>query len=232
MLGYETRLSPQLWAIYAASTMPDWLALPASPEESGLSRDELAALRLLRDRMEGTAARSVPGRVARGESPLDGDVQHALDALNDRVTRVYERAAPMLRAWEHSLTAPLPAWTTQMQRAMNAVFSAGVGETEDYRVPLFLLPSSAEHHGRKAALYLRFPPTTLECAGEPSDELLEALHFDLMHGATHACQGPLLDPLTEEYLASPAGQHTLAAYEGALRDAAGLPTPEAHWNRI
>jgi hypothetical protein len=154
------------------------------------------------------------------------------------------------------------------RRALNRFFGAAVGETVDYRVAHYLLPSSGEYAGRTGVLSVPFPPTTVECAGDPAPAVVERLLHGLVHNAAHAAQPPVLEPLLEAQLDRPAGQqsyrrfagspaaprqrrmypgqsdragfrrhlheaivHALV-YEGALRDAAALPVPAAHWNGI
>jgi hypothetical protein len=244
VLALRPDVTPALWALYAAATLPEWLPerddespgvtartvphqVAAAPVGAGwwmaatrgaVPPSEAAALATLRERMRGREARGLPGRVAR-RALLDVGTTAALGALDGRLAAVFRQAVPLLESWSDWLRTPLPAWAAPMQRAMNRVLGAAVGEGTDYHVTLYLLPSSATYAGRKGALYVRFPPTTLECAGEPPAGLLEQLHWDLLHNATHACQDPLLDPLSERH-----GRRTTESAADAYREG-----PWSHW---
>jgi hypothetical protein len=212
MLRLKGRVVPSLWCLYAAHERAAggndgawWTDATGT-----LAAAEADALDLLQTRLQDDAAvrRELVAAVGRGERSGDQAVDAALDALAPRAARVYEAAGPMLRRWATAIRAEQPGWLEQLGAVANTFYGTAVGVSEPFEYGLFLLPAAPERAGRSDALFVPGQGSSLECAGDPSDEVLGHLSHVLLHSALHEGQRARADSLLTAHLASPQGSRT------------------------
>jgi hypothetical protein len=226
----------------------------------GLSREEGAAVRALRTCLAGPGRYAVVRPVRDGEAP-PGPAAGPFAVLAPLAERVFAAATPELRAWDGVLRDPArPAWFAPQQAAL--VRFMGADPERAITVHLLPSAPEAAGRPWAAfvgvghrALQCGGPPSR-------PDSLLEDLLHGAAHGAQPARLDPLIEAflatpegrgLDGAFRATPYGVrlrdlpeledaglrdlltevvvHALV-YQGALREAGGLPLLDGYWRRV
>jgi hypothetical protein len=226
----------------------------------GLSRGEGAALRALRACLADPGRHAVVRPVREGQAPPGPPAGH-LAALAGLAARVFAAAAPELRAWEGVLRDPArPDWFAPQHAAL--VRFMGADPDEAIAVHLLPAAPEAGGRPWAAFVGVGHRGLQCGGAPARPDLLLEDLLHRAAHGAQPARLDPLIAAflatpegrhLDGAFRATPYGVrlrdvpeiedaglrdlltevvvHSLV-YQGALREAGGLPLLEGYWRQV